>query len=197
VTVTHREITRYFMTIPEAAQLVIQAGAMAIGGEVFVLDMGEPVKVVELAVRMIELSGLKVRDSECPQGDIEIQFTGLRPGEKLYEELLIGDNPTTTGHPRVMMARENFLPWSEFLAKFEQLRMAAEAQDFWRVRQILVGMVPEYVPAAQVVDWVLLEEEKAAAAVRPEAVRKHSAPFESPDPAADGPAKGKKERVGR
>jgi FlaA1/EpsC-like NDP-sugar epimerase len=168
VTVTHPEITRYFMTIPEAAQLVIQAGAMAKGGEVFVLDMGEPVKVLELAVRMIELSGLKVRDSERPDGDIEIQFTGLRPGEKLYEELLIGDDPTTTCHPRVMMARENFRPLPEFLDRFGQLRVAADKQDFWRVRQILVEMVPEYMPAAHVADWILLEEAKAGTEPWPE-----------------------------
>ena len=102
VTVTHPEITRYFMTIPEAAQLVIQAGAMATGGEVFVLEMGEPVKVLDLAQRMIALSGLRVRSPEQPDGDIEITFTGLRPGEKLYEELLIGEEPAATDHPRVM-----------------------------------------------------------------------------------------------
>jgi FlaA1/EpsC-like NDP-sugar epimerase len=98
------------MTIPEAAQLVIQAGAMAKGGEVFVLDMGEPVKIYDLARRMVQLSGLSVQDNENPQGDIEIVVTGLRPGEKLYEELLIGKDPVLTSHPRIMMARENFLP---------------------------------------------------------------------------------------
>jgi FlaA1/EpsC-like NDP-sugar epimerase len=98
------------MTIPEAAQLVIQAGAMAKGGEVFVLDMGEPVKIYDLARRMVELSGLSVQDDQNPHGDIEIVVTGLRPGEKLYEELLIGEDPVSTTHPRIMMARENFLP---------------------------------------------------------------------------------------
>jgi FlaA1/EpsC-like NDP-sugar epimerase len=110
ITLTHAEVTRYFMTIPEAAQLVIQAGAMAKGGEVFVLDMGEPVKIYDLARRMVQLSGLSVQDNENPQGDIEIVVTGLRPGEKLYEELLIGKDPVLTSHPRIMMARENFLP---------------------------------------------------------------------------------------
>ena len=110
ITLTHAEVTRYFMTIPEAAQLVIQAGAMAKGGEVFVLDMGEPVKIYDLARRMVQLSGLSVQDDQNPYGDIEIVVTGLRPGEKLYEELLIGENPVLTTHPRIMMARENFLP---------------------------------------------------------------------------------------
>jgi len=154
VTVTHREMTRYFMTIPEAAQLVIQAGAMAEGGEVFVLDMGEPVKIFELATRIIELSGLKVRSEQNPGGDIEITVTGLRPGEKLYEELLIGENPIATTHPRVMMARENYLPWAEFERRAAALIAAVEGQDIWTVRELLAALVPEYVPAAEVVDWV-------------------------------------------
>jgi FlaA1/EpsC-like NDP-sugar epimerase len=115
ITLTHAEVTRYFMTIPEAAQLVIQAGAMAKGGEVFVLDMGEPVKIYDLARRMVQLSGLSVRDELNPHGDIEIVITGLRPGEKLYEELLIGENPISTTHPRIMMARENFLPFVDLM----------------------------------------------------------------------------------
>ncbi|MEF9944797.1 MAG: nucleoside-diphosphate sugar epimerase/dehydratase, partial [Burkholderiaceae bacterium] len=106
ITLTHAEITRYFMTIPEAAQLVLQAGAMGEGGEVFVLDMGEPVKIIDLARRMVGLSGFTVRDDANPEGEIEIAVTGMRPGEKLYEELLIGDNPAPTAHPRIMMARE-------------------------------------------------------------------------------------------
>ncbi|MFM7801259.1 MAG: UDP-N-acetylglucosamine 4,6-dehydratase family protein, partial [Limnohabitans sp.] len=108
VSLTHPEITRYFMTIPEAAQLVIQAGAMAKGGDVFVLDMGEPVRIMDLARRMIELSGLRVKDEKYPDGDIEIEISGLRPGEKLYEELLIGDNPKPTSHSRIMKAHEEF-----------------------------------------------------------------------------------------
>jgi FlaA1/EpsC-like NDP-sugar epimerase len=111
VTVTHTEVIRYFMTIPEAAQLVLQAGAMAKGGDVFVLDMGQPVRIADVARRMIHLSGLTVRDEENPEGDIEIQFTGLRPGEKLYEELLIGSNVTGTEHPMIMRAIEHSLPW--------------------------------------------------------------------------------------
>jgi FlaA1/EpsC-like NDP-sugar epimerase len=111
ITLTHADITRYFMTIPEAAQLVIQAGAMAKGGDVFLLDMGQPVKIIDLARRMIELSGLTVRDELNPDGDIEIQITGLRHGEKLYEELLIGEDSETTPHPRIMKAHEDFMPW--------------------------------------------------------------------------------------
>src|SRR5690606_11396333 len=116
VTVTHPEITRYFMTIPEAAQLVIQAGAMGQGGDVFVLDMGEPVKVLQLARKMIALSGLSERCEDNPDGDIAIEFTGLRPGEKLYEELLIGDDVTPTGHPMIMRANEARLKWDTLKA---------------------------------------------------------------------------------
>lgn len=165
VTVTHGEITRYFMTIPEAAQLVIQAGAMAQGGEVFVLDMGIPIRIADLARRMIELSGLKVRDERNPLGDIEIAFTGLRPGEKLYEELLIGGNPTTTSHPGVMMANEKFLPLPALLARLKELEDALMAQDVRRVRQILAALVEEYAPA-EVMDWVFMK--KRARTVRAE-----------------------------
>ena len=165
VTVTHREITRYFMTIPEAAQLVIQAGAIACGGEVFVLDMGDPVRIADLARRMIELSGFKVKDERDPDGDIEIQFTGLRPGEKLYEELLIGDNPTATTHARVMMANESFLPLPQLLERLERLNAMIEVHDVWRVRQILAELVSEYVPAPDVVDWVFQKERQATETV--------------------------------
>ncbi|EGE3602896.1 polysaccharide biosynthesis protein, partial [Shigella sonnei] len=113
VTLTHRDIIRYFMTIPEASQLVIQAGAMGHGGDVFVLDMGDPVKIYDLAKRMIRLSGLSVRDDKNPDGDIAIEVTGLRPGEKLYEELLIGDSVQGTSHPRIMTANEVMLPWQD------------------------------------------------------------------------------------
>lgn len=129
VTVTHPDITRYFMTIPEAAQLVIQAGAMGRGGEVFVLDMGEPVTIVDLARRMIHLSGFSVRDVANPHGDIEIQFTGLRAGEKLYEELLIGDDTTGTAHQKIMMANEHFFPLSELNGLLNGLRRACERGD--------------------------------------------------------------------
>ncbi|WP_341908131.1 nucleoside-diphosphate sugar epimerase/dehydratase [Polaromonas sp. YR568] len=147
LTVTHPEVTRYFMTIPEAAQLVLQAGAMAVGGDVFVLDMGEPVKILDLARRMIELSGLSVRDDETDTGDIQIKITGLRPGEKLYEELLIGDNPESTAHPRIMKAREPCLPWSELCHELEELRTAAEYNDIEQVKSLLKKLVHGYQPA--------------------------------------------------
>ena len=129
LTVTHAEVTRYFMTIPEAAQLVLQAGAMGTGGDVFVLDMGEPVKIMDLARRMLHLSGLVERNSAHPTGDIEIAITGLRPGEKLYEELLIGNNPEPTAHPRIMKAHEPFLPWPELQLELQQLTVAAGNSD--------------------------------------------------------------------
>lgn len=148
ITVTHAEVTRYFMTIPEAAQLVLQAGAMAQGGEVFVLDMGEPVRILDLARRMIELSGLTVRDAANPQGDIEIAITGLRPGEKLYEELLIGDNPAPTGHPRIMKAHEDCLPWPELQLQLERLLHAAEAGNEAGIRAVLCTCVHGFQPGA-------------------------------------------------
>jgi len=125
------------MTIPEAAQLVLQAGAMAEGGEVFVLEMGEPVKILQLAQRMVALAGLTVRDDEHPQGDIAIQIVGLRPGEKLYEELLIGDNPTTTSHPRIMKAQEQFMPIDTLLVHIQQLQTAAETEDLQTIKAVL------------------------------------------------------------
>ena len=157
ITLTHPEITRYFMTIPEASQLVIQAGAMAKGGEVFVLDMGQPVKIMDLARRMIELSGLSVRDEESPDGDIEIEMTGLRPGEKLYEELLIGDNPMPTSHPRIMKANEDLLGWGELQGKLSSLDEALSVNDVCTVRRMMEALVPGYTPSAEIVDWVYLE----------------------------------------
>jgi len=142
LTVTHPEVTRYFMTIPEASQLVVQAGAMAQGGEVFVLDMGEPVRIMDLAKRMVALSGLVLRDGEQPDGDIEIAVTGLRPGEKLYEELLIGDNPESTPHPRIMRAREDFLPWPELSAQLARLSSALQTGDVLGLRDIVCELVP-------------------------------------------------------
>jgi FlaA1/EpsC-like NDP-sugar epimerase len=156
ITVTHPDVTRYFMTIPEAAELVIQAGAMADGGDVFVLDMGESVKIIDLARRMIELSGLCVKDASTPDGDIAIEVTGLRPGEKLYEELLIGDNPMPTVHPRVMKAHEDFLPWEQLQAKFLELEAALEKNDVPLVRMQLKELVPGYQSESEVVDWVYL-----------------------------------------
>jgi FlaA1/EpsC-like NDP-sugar epimerase len=144
VTVTHKDITRYFMTIPEAAQLVIQAGAMARGGEVFVLDMGEPVRIIDLARRMIELSGLSVRDETDPEGDIEICVTGLRPAEKLYEELLIGDDPEDTTHPLIMKARDAFLPLPSLNKKLSKLEGAIIARNNKELRSLLKELVPEF-----------------------------------------------------
>lgn len=144
LTVTHPEVTRYFMTIPEAAQLVLHAGAMAVGGEVFVLDMGEPVQIMQLARRMVELSGLRVRDASAPDGDIEIIITGLRPGEKLYEELLIGDNPSPTAHPRIMKAHEEFLDWPALEVHLEALRTAVDSSDVAAIKSVLAICVHGY-----------------------------------------------------
>jgi len=154
LTVTHPKITRYFMTIPEAAQLVIQAGSMGQGGDVFVLDMGEPVKIVELAEKMIHLSGLSVRSEKNVHGDISIEFTGLRPGEKLYEELLIGDNVVSTQHPMIMSANEDHLTWDVLKAKLTELLAAVEQDDYARVRQLLRATVSGYAPDGEIVDWI-------------------------------------------
>lgn len=147
ITVTHPDIIRYFMTIPEAVALVIQAGNMAHGGEVFVLDMGSPIKIVDLARQMIHLSGLKIKDGLYSQGDIEIVFTGLRPGEKLYEELLIGDNPESTGHPRIMCAKEKYLEYNELVEKVNILEKALYEHQLQEAVDILKALVPEYNPS--------------------------------------------------
>ncbi|PTR29827.1 MULTISPECIES: nucleoside-diphosphate sugar epimerase/dehydratase [unclassified Pseudomonas] len=154
LTVTHPKITRYFMTIPEAAQLVIQAGSMGQGGDVFVLDMGEPVRIVELAEKMIHLSGLSVRSEKNPHGDISIEFTGLRPGEKLYEELLIGDNVAATQHPMIMTANEDYLSWDVLKVKLSELLRAVDQDDYARVRQLLRDTVSGYSPDGEIVDWI-------------------------------------------
>lgn len=154
LTVTHPNITRYFMTIPEAAQLVIQAGSMGQGGDVFVLDMGEPVKIVELAEKMIHLSGLSIRSEHNPHGDIAIEFSGLRPGEKLYEELLIGDNVEATPHPMIMSAHEDYLPWDVLKERLEALLKAVENDDYARVRQLLRETVSGYAPDGEIVDLI-------------------------------------------
>ena len=158
VTITHPDITRYFMTIPEAAQLVIQAGAMAKGGDVFVLDMGEPVKIMELAHRMIELSGLTMKNDENPEGDIAIEISGLRPGEKLYEELLIGDNPKPTLHSRIMKANEGYIPWKKLKVELRVLKTALNASDINTVQTILSKVVSEYISSKDIVDWVYLNQ---------------------------------------
>lgn len=154
VTVTHPAITRYFMTIPEAAQLVIQAGSMGRGGDVFVLDMGQPVKILELAQRMIHLSGLSVRSESSPHGDIAIEFSGLRPGEKLYEELLIGDEVGATEHPMIMKANEEMLPWEAFKTVLVSLLKAVERGDYAQVRMLLRETVNGYCPDGDIVDLV-------------------------------------------
>ena len=154
LTVTHPKITRYFMTIPEAAQLVIQAGSMGQGGDVFVLDMGEPVRIIELAEKMIHLSGLSVRSEKNPHGDIAIEFSGLRPGEKLYEELLIGDNVVATRHPMIMSADEDNLAWDVLKVKLTELLSAVDQDDYSRVRQLLRDTVSGYAPDGEIVDWI-------------------------------------------
>jgi FlaA1/EpsC-like NDP-sugar epimerase len=153
ITLTHPEVTRYFMTIPEAAQLVIQSSAMAVGGDVFVLDMGQPVRIYDLAVKMVYLSGLMLMDEANPHGDIEIAVTGLRPGEKLYEELLIGNDPQPTTHPKIMKAHEEFLSWNELESELERLNLAMETCDTQLLRNALKILVPGYHPNGDSVDW--------------------------------------------
>ena len=160
LTVTHPKITRYFMTIPEAAQLVIQAGSMGQGGDVFVLDMGEPVKIVELAEKMIHLSGLSIRSEKIPHGDILISFSGLRPGEKLYEELLIGDNVAPTRHPMIMRANEELLGWEVLKGRLQGLLTAVEEGDFALVRQLLKDTVSGYSPEGEIVDWMHIQRHR-------------------------------------
>ena len=148
------------MTIPEAAQLVIQAGAMGTGGDVFVLDMGQPVRIYDLACRMVELSGMSLRTDANPEGDIAIAVTGLRPGEKLYEELLIGDNPKPTQHARIMKAHEDFIVWDELQHKLAALQAANKQNDVPEIRSLLQDLVPGYQSKGDVVDWVHLVNEK-------------------------------------
>jgi FlaA1/EpsC-like NDP-sugar epimerase len=153
VTVTHKDITRYFMTIPEAASLVIQAGSMAQGGDVFVLDMGEPVKIVDLASRMVQLSGLELQTTENPDGDIQIQYTGLRPAEKLYEELLVGDNVVGTEHSMIMRANEDYLDEEPLAQYLSELKAAIEINDSYALRQILIESIAGYRPHNELVDY--------------------------------------------
>lgn len=164
ITLTHPDITRYFMTIPEAAQLVIKAGAMGRGGDVFVLDMGESVKITDLARQMITLSGLKPKTPEQPDGDIEILITGLRPGEKLYEELLIGDNVRKTGNPRIMTADETMLPWHELSALLDRIRTACDRYDQQAIRDLLVNAPTGFTPTGGICDllWVCETHRKNA-----------------------------------
>jgi len=160
VTVTDSRIIRYFMTIPEAAQLVIQAGAMGLGGDVFVLDMGEPIRIEDLAKRMIKLSGLEVLDTDHPDGEIEIKYTGLRPGEKLYEELLIGDNVSDTAHRRIMRAEEEVIPWSDLSVTLDKMTKALEDDDFEGVRVLFKESVSGFVPQCGINDLLWTANKK-------------------------------------
>jgi len=152
ITVTDKDIIRYFMTISEAVELVIQAGAMGTGGDVFVLDMGEPVRIHDLAVKMIHLSGLEVKDDVHPNGDIQIKYTGLRAGEKLYEELLIGDNVSETDNPLIMRAQEEMLAWDELKPVLDELNGAIESCDHEKLRKLLIKIVPDFKPQCEISD---------------------------------------------
>jgi FlaA1/EpsC-like NDP-sugar epimerase len=154
VTVTHRDVIRYFMTIPEAAQLVVQAGAMAKGGDVFVLDMGRPVRIDDLARRLVNLMGLTVRDANNPDGDIEIEYTGLRTAEKLFEELLIGSNVTGTDHPMIMRAMEHRLAWPKMQQILNDLLVALASFDCHRALALLTEAVAEYEGEPDIRDYV-------------------------------------------
>jgi FlaA1/EpsC-like NDP-sugar epimerase len=162
VTVTHREVRRFFMTIPEAAQLVLQAGSMGTGGDVFVLDMGQPVEIDELARRMIKLMGLTVRDALHPDGDIEVEYSGLRPGEKLFEELLIGSNVTGTEHPMIMRAIEPSPTWEETREILAELAIALNRIDCRQVMALLEKAVREYRSAPVIHDLVFSQRGAAA-----------------------------------
>lgn len=163
ITLTHPEMTRFFMTIPEASQLVIQAGAMARGGDVFVLNMGEPVKIIDLARSMVELSGLTVKDKENPGGDIELVMTGLRPAEKLYEELLLGNNPQPTEHARIMTAQEDYFPWADLQKDIERLRKALTSKDIGTVIILIQKLVTGFQHNGQINDLVVLERSHISA----------------------------------
>lgn len=166
VTVTHPDITRYFMTIPEAAQLVIQAGSMGTGGDVFVLDMGEPMRIRDLAEKMILLSGLTVKSADNPQGDIPIEYVGLRPGEKLYEELLIGENVSPTRHPRIMRASEERLDWEDLKGVLSELAVAIADDNYPRIRSLFLEVVHGYRPEGEMVDWLHVQHTAGVAAMQ-------------------------------
>lgn len=174
LTVTHPDIIRYFMTIPEASQLVIQAGAMGCGGDVFVLDMGQPVKIIELAHRMIRLSGLTLKNEQNPNGDIEVKITGLRPGEKLFEELLIGDNVLGTHHPRIMKANEQLLPWAELRALLLRIDAACHHFDHEQLRSLLLEAPAAFTPTDGICDLVW----KARGELKPDLIRSSATDIE-------------------
>jgi FlaA1/EpsC-like NDP-sugar epimerase len=144
VTVTHSDVVRYFMTIPEAVELVIQAGAMGNGGDVFVLDMGEPIRISELAAKMIKLSGLEVLTADNPEGDIEISYIGLRPGEKLYEELLVGENVSNTEHNLIMRAMEEMIEWDRLSQMLQRLEEASNDENEENIHEALTKIVPSF-----------------------------------------------------
>ena len=153
LTLTHPEITRYFMTIREAAQLVIQAGALAQGGDVFILDMGEPIKIIDLAERMIKLSGLSLKSKNNPSGDLEIKITGLRPGEKLFEEPLMGDYASRTIHPKIFKAQDPFIDWMELTQEINNLEELINLNKIEDVLNILKRLVTGYVPSKEIYDY--------------------------------------------
>ena len=154
LTVTHKKIVRYFMTISEAVELVIQAGSMGDGGDIFVLDMGDPILIYDLAVKMVRLSGLEILDENNPNGDIEIKYTGLRPGEKLYEELLVSGNVSKTEHSLIMRAVEDSIDWSELNSLLKSLQEAANESNHKKIRDILIDMVPQFIPQSEIVDFL-------------------------------------------
>jgi len=158
VTITDKEMIRYFMTIPEAVELVIQAGAMGKGGDVFVLDMGKPIKILDLAIKMINLSGFQIKDQFHPEGDIEIKYTGIRPGEKLYEELLIGNNVSKTDNSMIMCAQENSLKWSELESNLNSLKIAIRESDYQELRDLLIKAIPEFKPNQGVSDVLFIKK---------------------------------------
>ncbi len=175
VTVTHPEVTRYFMTVQEAAQLVIQAGSMASGGDVFVLDMHDPIKIVDLARKMIHLMGYDVKDENSYRGDIAIEYTGLRPGEKLFEELLIGESVTGTEHPKIMRAEEDFLPWSVLESMLKDMQAGCDRLDLDAIRQILITAVVGFEPEQLSDDLMWVEKTDAVEIAKPPAKRAMSA----------------------
>jgi len=160
ITLTHKDVTRYFMTIPEAAQLVMQAGAMALGGEVFLLDMGEPVRIYDLAKTMVELTGNTLLTEDNPTGEIAIEITGLRPGEKLFEELLIAGCPQQTEHPRIMKAGEEFMNWTQLSPELDKLSYYVESKNVVEAIKILKNTVTNYTKSESVYDWVYLQLNK-------------------------------------
>ena len=160
ITLTHPEITRFFMTIKEASELVIQAGAMAKGGEVFLLDMGRPIKIYDLAKKMIKLSGLQLKDKYNPNGDIEILITGLRPGEKLYEELLIENKSLPTVHPKIFKAQDDFISWPSLKKEIDFLEKAVLINDLEKIIETLKKLVKGYNPPGEIVDYIFNEKLK-------------------------------------